>query len=97
MIFTYVSGEGTDSTENGRMMWARIKVRTENDLLNLGFRQAFIFRPGFIIPFRCIKSRTNRYQFIYDYFMRLVKAIKVVTPNAAVNTSQMDWQQYIAC
>ena len=46
MTFTYVSGQGTDSTENGRMMWARVKGKTENDLLNLGFRDAYMFRPG---------------------------------------------------
>jgi uncharacterized protein YbjT (DUF2867 family) len=89
MTFTYVSGEGTDSTEKGRMMWARVKGRTENDLLNLGFKQAFMFRPGAIIPFRGIKSRTKSYQFIYDYFMWLVKAIKVIAPNAVVNTTQI--------
>ena len=52
MTFTYVSGQGTDSTEKGRQMWARVKGKTENDLLKLGFRQAFMYRPGFIVPKR---------------------------------------------
>lgn len=89
MTFIYVSGVGTDSTEKGRMMWARVKGKTENDLLNLGFKQAFMFRPGAIIPLRGIKSRTKSYQFMYDYFMWLVKGIKAISPNSVVNTTQI--------
>lgn len=89
MTCTYVSGEGTDSSEQGRSRWARVKGKTENDLLKLGFRQAYMFRPGMIIPLRGIKSRTRMYQFLYDYFMWLVNSIKVVAPNAVVNTTQM--------
>ncbi|WP_297085639.1 NAD-dependent epimerase/dehydratase family protein [uncultured Draconibacterium sp.] len=89
MTFNYVSGEGTDSSEKGRVMWARVKGKTENDLLKLGFKQAYMFRPGAIIPLRGIKSRTKAYQFIYDYFMWLVKLIKALAPNAVVNTTQM--------
>lgn len=89
MTFTYVSGQGTDSSEKGRMMWARVKGKTENDLLGMGFRQAFMFRPGAIIPLRGIKSRTKSYQFMYDYFMWLVKGIKAVAPNSVVNTTQI--------
>jgi uncharacterized protein YbjT (DUF2867 family) len=85
----YVSGEGTDSTEKGRTMWARVKGKTENGLLNLGFKQAFMFRPGVIIPLRGIKSRTKMYQFGYDYFMWLVKLIKLIAPNSVVNTTQI--------
>ena len=66
MIFCYVSGAGTDSTEQGRMMWARVKGKTENDLLGLGFKDAYMFRPGFIQPMRGIKSRTALYQGIYN-------------------------------
>lgn len=89
MTFNYVSGQGTDSTEKGRMMWARVKGKTENDLLNLGFRQAYMFRPGMIIPLRGIKSRTKSYQFVYDYFMWLVKLTKAISPNSVVNTTQI--------
>ena len=89
MTFNYVSGQGTDSTEKGRMMWARVKGKTENDLLNLGFKQAYMFRPGAIIPLRGIKSRTKSYQFMYDYFMWLVKLIKAIAPNSVVNTTQI--------
>ena len=87
MTFNYVSGQGTDSSEKGSMMWARVKGKTENDILNLGFEKAFVFRPGAIIPLRGIKSRTKSYQFMYDYFMWLVKGIKAVSPNSVVNTT----------
>ncbi|AHW59429.1 NAD dependent epimerase/dehydratase family protein [Draconibacterium orientale] len=89
MTITYVSGEGTDSSEKGRVMWARVKGKTENDLIKLGFKQAFMFRPGLIIPLRGIKSRTKAYQFVYDYFMWLVRLFKAVAPNAVVNTTQL--------
>lgn len=48
MSFVYVSGGGTDSTEKGRLMWARVKGKTENDLMKLPFKQVFAFRPGFM-------------------------------------------------
>jgi hypothetical protein len=89
MICTYVSGEGTDSSEKGRAMWARVKGKTENDLLALGFKQSYMFRPGGIIPLRGIKSKTKSYQFMYDYFLWLVKLIKFIVPNAVVNTTQI--------
>lgn len=86
---TYVSGEGTNSTGDSKMMWARVKGKTENDLLSLGFKQTFMFRPGTIIPLRGIKSKTKAYQFAYDYFLWLIKLIKLVAPNAIVNTTQV--------
>ncbi|WP_303923929.1 NAD-dependent epimerase/dehydratase family protein [Draconibacterium sediminis] len=89
MTITYVSGEGTDSSEKGRVMWARVKGKTENDLIKLGFKQAFMFRPGLIIPLRGIKSRTKAYQFVYDYFMWLVRLFKAVAPTAVVDTTQL--------
>jgi len=89
MTFNYVSGVGTDSTEKGRTMWARVKGKTENDLLSLGFKQAFMFRPGMIIPLRGIKSRTKIYQFMYDYFMWLVKLMKFFSPNSVITTTQL--------
>jgi uncharacterized protein YbjT (DUF2867 family) len=89
MTFNYVSGQGTDSSEKGRMMWARVKGKTENDLLKLGFKKAFMFRPGMIIPLRGIKSRTKSYQFMYDYFMWLVKLVRLISPNSVVSTTQI--------
>ncbi|MCG6187269.1 Rossmann-fold NAD(P)-binding domain-containing protein [Maribellus maritimus] len=89
MTFNYVSGQGTDSSESGRVMWARVKGKTENDLLKLGFNQAFMFRPGIIIPLRGIKSRTKSYRFMYNYFMWLVKIVKTLAPNSVVSTTQI--------
>jgi uncharacterized protein YbjT (DUF2867 family) len=65
MTFTYVSGAGTDSTEQGRTMWARVKGRTENALLRLPFRSAYMMRPGAIVPMHGIKSRTTVYRVGY--------------------------------
>ena len=63
-VFTYVSGSGTDSTEQGRLMWARVKGRTENDLAKLGFQAAYNFRPGVMLPFAGQKNWKNSYKFI---------------------------------
>lgn len=89
MTFNYVSGEGTDSSEKGRIMWARVKGKTENDILKMGFKQAHAFRPGMIIPLKGIKSRTKSYQFMYDYFMWLVRLVKTFSPNSVVSTTQI--------
>lgn len=89
MTCTYVSGQGTDSTEKGRVMWARVKGKTENALLHLGFRQAYMFRPGIIIPLRGIRSKTKSYQFMYDNFMWLVKIVRLFAPKSVVNTTQI--------
>ncbi len=64
-IFNYVSGTGTDSSEEGSTMWARIKGKTENYVLNKGFKDAYAFRPGMIIPEKGIKSKTGWYNAIY--------------------------------
>mgnify|MGYP003707679683 CR=1 FL=1 len=67
-VFCYVTGAGTDTTEKGRISWARIKGKTENDLLKLSFKAAYMFRPGYIQPLRGIKSRTKWVSFIYLIF-----------------------------
>src|SRR5262245_23409974 len=66
LTFCYVSGEGTDTTERARTMWARVKGKTENALLRLPFKAAFMFRPGYIQPLRGIRSKTRWYQALYD-------------------------------
>ena len=66
MTFCYVSGAGTSTKMDSRMMWANVKGKTENDLLHLGFKSAYMFRPGFIQPLRGIKSKTPLYQGIYN-------------------------------
>ena len=57
MVFNYVSGSGTDSSENGATMWARVKRKTENYILNKGFKDAYAFRPGAIIPEKGIPQK----------------------------------------
>jgi hypothetical protein len=55
MTFCYVSGAGTDSSEKGKIMWARVKGKTENDLAKLPFKKVFLFRPGLIKPIKGLK------------------------------------------
>lgn len=71
MTFVYVSGAGTDSSEKGSIMWARVKGRTENALLKLPFKAAYMFRPGFIRPMRGVKSRTPMYAVLIVVFRPL--------------------------
>ena len=82
MVFNYVSGTGTDSSEKGKMMWARVKGKTENMLLDMGFKDAYMFRPGAILPERGIQSRTRLYNVFYVIFrplFPLMKRMKSVT------------------
>jgi uncharacterized protein YbjT (DUF2867 family) len=65
MVFVYVTGRGTDSSEQGRSMWARVKGKTENDLLKLPFKAAYMFRPAGILPLHGIRSKTAWYQAVY--------------------------------
>lgn len=71
MRFIYVSGAGTDSTEKGSQMWARVKGKTENALLKMPFRDVIMFRPGFIQPRKGIRSRTSWYNVVYTVFFPL--------------------------
>lgn len=76
MTFIYVTGASTDSTEKGRTMWARVKGRTENTILKMGFKAAYMFRPGFIQPMHGIRSKTRLYQIIYDITGPLLPLLK---------------------
>lgn len=62
MTFCYVSGSGTDSSEHGRQMWARVKGQTENDLLRLPFKKAYMFRPGYMQPTKGLKNTLKAYK-----------------------------------
>jgi uncharacterized protein YbjT (DUF2867 family) len=88
MTFIYVSGAGTDSTEHGRSMWARVKGETENALLRLPFK-AVMFRPGAIVPLHGIKSRTALYRVIYSLARPLLLPLQKVFPNSVCTTEQM--------
>ncbi len=87
--FNYVSGVGTDSSEKGRSMWARVKGKTENDLLNLGFKQAYMFRPGAIIPLRGIQPSSKMYRVLINNLKWLIKLMKRISPHAVVDTTQI--------
>jgi hypothetical protein len=64
MTFCYVSGTGTDSTESGRSMWARVKGKTENDLHKLPFKESYMFRPGYIQPTKGLKNAYKIYRIL---------------------------------
>lgn len=85
MTFCYVSGVGTDSTEKGRSMWARIKGKTENDLLKLPYKAAFMFRPGYIQPTKGLK---NAYK-IYKVFVPFYPILKTLFPKYVVTLEEL--------
>lgn len=71
MVFCYVSGSGTDSSEKGRAMWARVKGKTENDLMNLPFKKVYAFRPGYMQPTKGLKNVKKYYHYMswmYPFF-----------------------------
>lgn len=92
-VFSYVSGTGTDSSEKSKTMWARVKGRTENHILNLGFKDAYMFRPGAIVPERGIKSRTPLYNFLYILtwpFFPLMKRMKSITTTTRLGRAMIN-------
>jgi uncharacterized protein YbjT (DUF2867 family) len=89
IIFNYVSGQGTDSTEKGRVMWARVKGETENALLRLPFKAAYMFRPGMIQPMHGIQSKTKLYRVIYTMTGPILPLLKKLFPNNVTTTEQM--------
>jgi uncharacterized protein YbjT (DUF2867 family) len=89
MVFEYISGTGTDSSEKGRSMWARVKGKTENALLALPFRAAYMFRPGFIQPLHGIQSKTPAYRIFYAVTMPLLPVLKTFFPQYVTTTEQL--------
>ncbi len=86
MTFIYVSGAGTDSTERGRSMWARVKGRTENALLQMPFKAVFLFRPAYIQPLHGIRTKTRWYGAAYAVIRPLYPLWKAVFPNYVTTT-----------
>ena len=85
-IFCYISGAGADSTEKGRTMWARVKGKTENALLKLPFRAAYMFRPAYIQPLKGVRSKTRWYNLVYIIFKPiyfLLKPFKSIATDTA--------------
>jgi uncharacterized protein YbjT (DUF2867 family) len=89
MTFIYVSGSGTDSSEHGRTMWARVKGRTENALLRLPFAAAYMFRPGIIEPLHGARSRTTSYRVLYALTKPLLPVLRWSFPNYVLTTEQI--------
>lgn len=89
MTFCYVSGEGTDSSERGSSMWARVKGKTENAILALGFKEAVMFRPGIIQPRRGVVSRTTSYRVLYTVLAPLFPVLKALAPRLVTTTEKV--------
>ncbi|MDR3430007.1 NAD(P)H-binding protein [Silvimonas sp.] len=89
LTFIYVSGAGTDSSEHGRAMWARVKGATENALLKLPFQAAYMLRPGAIQPLHGVKSKTGWYRAIYVVVGPLLTTLRRVWPQYITTTEQM--------
>jgi uncharacterized protein YbjT (DUF2867 family) len=89
LVFVYVTGQGSDSSEKGRLMWARVKGKTENDLLKLPFKAAYMFRPAAIQPLHGIRSKTAWVQAIYVAAAPLLSLLNRVTPKYMTTTEQI--------
>jgi uncharacterized protein YbjT (DUF2867 family) len=89
MTFIYVSGAGTDSSEHGRVMWARVKGKTENALMRLPFKASYMFRPGIIEPVHRAKSKTPLYRFFYAISKPLLPPLRWTFPNHVLTTAEI--------
>jgi len=89
MVFTYVTGRGTDSTEQGPRMWARVKGKTENDLLKLPFKAAYMFRPNGIQPLHGVRSKTGWINAVYAVTGPLLAYMVHATPNQMTTSERL--------
>jgi uncharacterized protein YbjT (DUF2867 family) len=89
MTFIYVSGAGTDSSGRGRSMWARVKGETENALLRLPFKAAYMFRPGLIQPLHGIRSKTRIYRVFYVILGPFVPWLLAMFPKYVTTTERV--------
>ena len=80
--FIYVSGAGTDSSEKGKVMWARVKGKTENDLVKIGFKKVYNFRPGAMLPYPNQKN-------VNKLFIFLAKMINFFSPKSVLKLSEV--------
>ena len=97
MVFSYVSGTGSDSSESGRVMWARVKGRAENKVLNTGFKDAYAFRLGGLIPAKGIRSRTgwiNVLLAVFRPFFGLMKGMKSITTSEKLGRAMINSALY---
>jgi uncharacterized protein YbjT (DUF2867 family) len=89
MTFIYVSGMGTDNSERGRSMWARVKGKTENELLRMPFQAAYMFRPGAIVPLHGVKSKTKSVRVLYVLLGPLLPLLNAGFPKYVTTTEQI--------
>lgn len=89
MTFVYVSGGGTDATERGDVMWARVKGATENALLAMPFEHAYMLRPGFIRPLHGIVSKTGWYRALYALAGPVYPLLKRMFPGQVTTTEEL--------
>lgn len=89
MVFTYVTGRGTDSTEQGSLMWARVKGKTENDLLKLPFKAAYMFRPAGIQPLHGVRSKTGWINAVYAVTAPLLAFMVRATPDYMTTSERL--------
>ena len=85
MVFCYISGAGTDSSEKGRMMWARVKGKTENDLMKLPFKKVYNFRPAMLEPTKGLKNTLS----LYKYFGWIAPILRLLAPNQISTLQQL--------
>jgi uncharacterized protein YbjT (DUF2867 family) len=86
MTFVYITGAGTDSTERGRSMWARVKGQTENELLRMGFKGAYMFRPGAIQALHGIRSKSRTYRVLYAVLWPVIYLVRALSSNSVTTT-----------
>ncbi len=89
MVFVYVSGAGADTAEKSRVMWERVRGRTENAVLRQPFRGAYIFRPGMIQPLDGIKSKTASYRIFYSLTKPLLPLLRAALPRHILSTREV--------
>lgn len=96
MAFVYVSGSGTDSTEHGRLMWARVKGQTENALLRLPFKAVYLFRPAYIQPVHGVTSRTRWMRVLYRALGPFFPVWRTLFPRWVTTTEQVGKAMLVA-
>ena len=88
LVFCYVSGAGTDSSERGRFMWARVKGKTENQLLRMPM-EAVMFRPGYIQPLKGVRSKTTLYRVVHRLIAPLFPVLRRIVPGHVTTTQDV--------
>ncbi len=89
MTFVFVSGAGTDSSERGKSMWARVKGKTENALLRMPFKATYLFRPGIMQPLHGVRSKTKAYRLLYPLLWPFITLLKPLMPGVILTTENV--------